>query len=131
MLADADEETLRAIGLLYLVCTHGVDADLHEDERDLIVAKVSGRIVAATERRVYDAVRSAVIEYRQYGGRDAIARHVEQRSAWLAQRMQRSDLEQVVRDLEDMASADGAISDAERWFIDIVKHHFGLSGGHP
>ena len=25
----------------------------------------------------------------------------------------------------------GAISDAERWFIDIVKHHFGLSGGHP
>lgn len=128
MLANPDEETLRAIGFLYLVCTHGADADLHEDERDLIVSKVAGRIVAANERRVYDAVRSALIDYRQDRDPHALARRVGEQSAWLAGRMTRPDLEQVARDLEEMASVDGTVSPAEQGLVDIVKQAFGLSG---
>ena len=126
MLNDPDEHTLRAIGLLYLVCAHGSDDDLHEAERDTIVHKIEGRIVSSTEETVAESVRNAVQLYKAQPNAAAIASAVHEAAAWLATRLSLPDRKQVVEDLADVARADGVVSSPERDFILDASRTFGV-----
>jgi hypothetical protein len=125
MLRNAEPGTLRDIGLLYLACTHGVDEELHENERDLIVSKIHGRIVVATERTVFEAVREAVALYQKRREPALLEGEVQRAATDLATQMTPDDLQLIVDDLVELARADGQVSFPEREFITLVAEAFG------
>lgn len=124
MLTNPDEQTLRGIGLLYLACTHAMDGELTEQERDLIVHKIEGRLVSADERAVYGAVREAVAAYGQHKGEHELGAKVHDVAVDLAAKMDPADLAVIVADLVDMARTDGAVTSPEREFISDVAQSF-------
>jgi tellurite resistance protein len=126
MLHDPDTITLRGIGLLFLACSHAVDNDLAESERDLIVHKIEGRLVDATQKQVYAAVRDAVAVYKGQAGTAEVAARVHEAATGLAGVMARPDLAQLLADLVEVAQVDGAVSSPEREFISDVAGTFGL-----
>jgi tellurite resistance protein len=126
MLQNPDPQTLDAIGLLFLVCSHGVDATLEEPERDLIAGKVAGRLAAVTERTVYEAVRRALVIYKDPTTQADLPAKIRVTAAMLASAMSKPDQQQLLQDLCDVAQADGAVSDPERQFVTEVARAFGL-----
>lgn len=127
MLRDPDQSTLREIGLLYLACTHGVDDELHEKERDLIVAKLEGRIVPATEHRVLEAVRASVAVYKQHRRAQTLQAEVERAAGHLVTRLKSGDLQTILGDLVQLARADGTVTHPEHELVGVVAREFGLA----
>jgi uncharacterized tellurite resistance protein B-like protein len=126
MLNDPDPQTLDAIGLLFLVCSHGVDATLEERERDLIVHKIAGRLAATTEQTVYEAVRRAVAVYKDPATQADLAAKVRVTAAVLASTLAQPDRQQLLADLAEVAQADGRLTEPERNFVVEVARAFGL-----
>lgn len=126
MLTNPDPQTLDAIGLLFLVCSHGVDAALEEPERDLIVHKVAGRLAAVTERTVYEAVRRALVAYKDPAAQADLRAKARETAAALAAVMSEPDRRVLLLDLAEVARADGVLTDPERSFVAEVAHVFGL-----
>jgi uncharacterized tellurite resistance protein B-like protein len=119
MISDPDANTLRGIGLLYLACTHAMDGDLSETERDLIVHKIEGRLVAASERTVYDAVRAALVSYREQDASN-LGQTVHAVAEQLRGLLTPEDAAVLLEDLVEMARTDGVVSSPEREFISDV-----------
>jgi uncharacterized tellurite resistance protein B-like protein len=126
MLTNPDPETLDAIGLLFLVCSHGVDAQLEEPERDLIVHKVAGRLAAVTERTVYEAVRRALVIYKDPASQADLGAKVRATAAMLATAMAEAERRILLQDLAEVACADGVLTEPERSFVGEVARAFGL-----
>jgi uncharacterized tellurite resistance protein B-like protein len=126
MLTNPEPETLDAIGLLFLVCSHGVDATLEEPERDLIVHKVAGRLAAVTERSVYEAVRRAVVIYKSPAVQADLGAKVRATAAMLASAMAEPQQRMLLQDLAEVALADGVMTEPERSFVAEVARAFGL-----
>jgi hypothetical protein len=126
MLDNPDENTLRDIGLLYLACAHAIDKDLTEAERDLIVHKMEGRLVAATEHRVFKAVLAAVGAYRTHEKAGTLSSRVHEIAVALAGLMDPTDLRTLLDDLVEMARSDGVLCQPEQAFLDDVSRTFGI-----
>jgi uncharacterized tellurite resistance protein B-like protein len=126
MLQDPDPQTLDAIGLLFLVCSHGADATLEEPERDLIVHKVAGRLAAVTEQTVYEAVRRSLVIYKDPATQADLPAKVRVTAAMLAATMAEPDRQQLLADLCEVAQADGRLTEPERNFVAEVARAFGL-----
>jgi tellurite resistance protein len=127
MLQDPDAQTLDAIGFLFLACSHGVDASLEERERDLIVHKMSGRLVSATETTVYEAVRRALALYKDPQTQADVDARVRVTATMLASALVKADQEQLLADLTEVAESDGVMSVPERNFVTTVAQAFGVS----
>lgn len=113
-------ESLKALAFLLLTFGHSTDGQLSMDEMRALADRLKARAPEAELDELAEVIKAAVSEYKTLPSTaDKLARARQYTDA-LRQAASGQDVQDVLADLREVASADGTISAEEQKFIDDV-----------
>ena len=117
-------DSLKSLAFLYLTFGHSTDGTLSMDEMRALADRLGKRVPEADLDEIAEVIKAAVADYKSL---DAGARMTQARQHTDALRdsAEPGDVQQVLDDLREIASADGHISPEEEKFIADVAAALG------
>lgn len=117
-------DSLKSLAFLYLTFGHSTDGTLSMDEMRALADRLGKRVPKADLDEIAEVIKAAVADYKAL---DAAARMTQARQHTDALRTnaEPGDVQQVLDDLREIASADGHISPEEEKFIADVAAALG------
>jgi uncharacterized tellurite resistance protein B-like protein len=119
----SDKSTLQALAFLYLTFGHSTDGSMTGDEMRSLGNKLKEWAPDAPLSELGEVLKAVVAEYK--GAGDKLAKASEYTQS-LKGTINEDQAKQVLTDLRSIASADGAVSDAEAKFIADTAAVFGI-----
>ena len=114
-----DHASLRSLAFLYLTFSHATDGSLAMEEMRTLASKVQGWAPGVGLDVLGGIIKEAMVEYKAVPDADKLA--TAHQRAGLLKASAPDALAKIVADLEDIANADGSLSDAERTFIEQLR----------
>ncbi len=109
------------IGLIYLACMHGTDDDIDPAEYILVKELLQKRVAdeALNSNKVFEEVMLMYVS-------QSVSEMVNSSIASLSDGMSQEELAVILKDLADIAAADGLVYPEEIQFIADVAREWGL-----
>lgn len=121
-----EQEVLKAIAFIYLACSHLVDTNLTDEEKQVLVTRLHHWIPIGDEELAMTALEDAIAIYQQRATIPDRLTELHTMADILKGNLDPSQLSDVVYDLIRIARADGNVSAAETNFIIATARTFGL-----
>ena len=119
-------DSLKSLAFLYLTFGHSTDGTLSMDEMRALADRLGKRVPEADLDEIAEVIKAAVADYKALEPSARLAT-AKQHTDGLRASAQPGDVQQVLDDLTEIASADGHISPEEQKFIADVAAALGGS----
>ena len=120
----ADTQVLESLAFLYLTFGHSTDGTLSADEMRTLAGKLREWAPSAELSDIGEVLRAAVDAYKAADSKISKAR---EHANGLQGKLDVAQLSKILADLEQIAGADGHVSDEEKAFIEQTRKALGLS----
>ena len=117
-------DSLKSLAFLYLTFGHSTDGTLSMDEMRALADRLGKRVPDADLDEIAEVIKAAVADYKALDA-DARMTQARQHTDALRANAEPGDVQQVLDDLREIASADGHISPEEEKFIADVAAALG------
>lgn len=121
------EKTLYALGFLYIAASHATDSELTKDEMRTVAERVSAWDETVDTSFVAGSLQKSMTLYRSFDEGEPLLNQIHACATLLARKMERQQLEQILKDLMTIAEADGEVAGTEKDFIEATAKTFGIA----
>lgn len=122
-----DDATFEAVLVLYLACGKLTDGDLDPGEVATIVSRAHAKVPGLAPSYADVVIRQVVKDFSELPDPETRLRRVVLAAERVANGLESTEQEAVVRDLIAISEADGEVSSAEREFVLAVAKTLGVS----
>ncbi len=121
------EKTLYALGFLYIAASHATDSELTKDEMRTVAERVSAWDDTGDSAGVAAALQKSMKLYKSFDEGEPLLNQIHACATLLSRKMEREQLEQILKDLMTIAEADGDVAGTEKDFIEATAKTFGIA----
>lgn len=125
-MSTSDQQSLQALAFLYLTFGHATDGTMTGDEMRALAKRLQPWAPQAGLDDLGEVLKQTVAEYKSHEDMDAKLAKARELTATLGKNASADELQRILDDLREIASADGTISEEEKAFIADTAKTFGL-----